>query len=231
MITFKNVSFGYEGQRVVSDLDFSVEEGCYLCIVGENGSGKSTLIKGILGITPPMSGSLSVNIKKSEIGYLPQTGISQKNFPASVKEVVMSGFCGRLGKGFFYKASLKAKATEIMNNMNITELAEKSISELSGGQQQRVLLARALAAGSRLLIMDEPASSLDPIAASQLYSLIEQINKSGISVIMVSHDIKSAVKYATHILHLGNKQLFFGETSEYIKSPYSSFLEGGGAVE
>ena len=231
MIICKNASFGYEGQQVVSDLNFEINYGDYLCIVGENGSGKSTLIKGILGITPPMTGVLDIIVKKSEIGYLPQSSDLNGFFPASVNEIVMSGFCGKLGRRLFYTKAQKETAVNIMKKLNIDEFADNNISTLSGGQKQRVFLARALCAGTKLIIMDEPASSLDPIAATNLYSIIKEINQSGITVIMVSHDIKSATEYASHILHLGNKQLFFGTTEDYISNPYHNLMEGGKSDE
>ena len=231
MIICKNASFGYEGQQVVSDLNFEINYGDYLCIVGENGSGKSTLIKGILGITPPMTGVLDIIVKKSEIGYLPQSSDLNGFFPASVNEIVMSGFCGKLGRRLFYTKAQKETAVNIMKKLSIDEFADNNISTLSGGQKQRVFLARALCAGTKLIIMDEPASSLDPIAATNLYSIIKEINQSGITVIMVSHDIKSATEYASHILHLGNKQLFFGTTEDYISNPYHNLMEGGKSDE
>lgn len=220
LINVKDVSLGYEGKAIVTDLNFQVSKGDYLCIVGENGSGKSTLMRTLLGQKKVLSGKIdfSDGLKQNEIGYLPQQTQVQKDFPASVKEVVMSGCLnsGRLNP--FYSKAQKKQATEIMEKLGITELSKKCYRELSGGQQQRVLLARALCATKKLLVLDEPVAGLDPVVTKNLYRLISDINKEGITVIMVSHDIHAAIEFASHILHIGNKPLFFGTKDEYKNS-------------
>ncbi|MGN0546210.1 MAG: metal ABC transporter ATP-binding protein [Acutalibacteraceae bacterium] len=232
LITVSNASLGYEGKAIVSDINFSVCEGDYLCIVGENGSGKSTLMKTLLGQKNVISGKIefSDGLKQNEIGYLPQQTEVQKDFPASVKEIVLSGCLNRSGFRPFYSKSQKETAARNMEKLGITELSGKCYRELSGGQQQRVLLARALCAAEKLLVLDEPVAGLDPMVTKSLYSLIEEINKSGMTVIMVSHDMDAAVEYASHILHIGHKPLFFGKKEEYVKSDvYLRFSEGGKA--
>ncbi len=220
LINVKDVSLGYEGKAIVTDLNFQVSKGDYLCIVGENGSGKSTLMRTLLGQKKVLSGKIdfSDGLKQNEIGYLPQQTQVQKDFPASVKEVVMSGCLNSSRLNPFYSKAQKKQATEIMEKLGITELAKKCYRELSGGQQQRVLLARALCATKKLLVLDEPVAGLDPVVTKNLYRLISDINQEGITVIMVSHDIHAAIEFASHILHIGNKPLFFGTKEEYKNS-------------
>lgn len=220
-----DVSFGYDGKTVISDINFTVNEGDYLCIVGENGSGKSTLLKGILRLKTCDSGKIEYGFKKKEAGYLPQQNLHNKDFPASVYEVVLSGTVNRMG--IFHSSADKKKAVSAMETVKIAELKNCCFRELSGGQMQRVLLARALCSADRLLVLDEPVSGLDPLAAEEMYSLILSLNKKGTAVIMVSHDIKQAVKYATHILHLNKQQIFFGTKEEYISSDTGKYFSGG----
>lgn len=232
ILTCENASFSYDGNVVLENVSFSLKAGNYLCIVGENGSGKSTLIKGLLSLKAPSSGKITLGdgLKKSEIGYLPQQTEIQRDFPASVWEVVLSGCLNGLGTRLFYSAEDRARAEKNIERMGIEELREKSYQELSGGQQQRVLLARALCATKKLLLLDEPVTGLDPVAAGEMYNLIKLVNLcDNISVIMVTHDIHEAVRYATHILHLGHKQLFFGTAADYRKSALARrFLGGSG---
>lgn len=220
LITFENVAMGYEEKTVVQNLNLSVNAGDYVCIVGENGSGKTTLMKGLLGLISPLQGKITYceNLKQNHIGYLPQQSKVQKDFPASVFEVVLSG---SLSKGFspFYSKAQKKLALKNMEKTGITNLKNKCFRELSGGQQQRVLLSRALCSTQKLLILDEPITGLDPLAAAELYSIIKQLNReSKITVIMVTHDVTSAVSNATHILHLGKDSYFYGTTHQYIHS-------------
>lgn len=221
LIECKDLSFAYEGRTVVSELNFKVDAGDYLCIFGENGSGKSTLIKGLLGLKAPMSGTITYGegLSENEIGYLPQQTGVQRNFPASVREVVLSGTIGKSPLRPFYSAAEKRRAEENMSRLGISELSSRCYRELSGGQQQRVLLARALCAASRVILLDEPVSGLDPIVTAEMYKLIKTLNRDdGIAVIMVSHDIHGVVDDATHVMHMSGKPLFFGTSSDYIKS-------------
>lgn len=219
IIKCSNLKMGYEGKIVIEDMSFSVNEGDYLCIVGENGSGKTTLMKGLLGLIDPLKGSIEYlnGLKQSYIGYLPQQNNIKKDFPGSVFEVVLSGTLNQRFLPFYSKAQKKS-ALENMEKVGISDLKKKSFQELSGGQQQRVLLARALCATSKLLILDEPITGLDPLASQDLYELIADLNKSGITVIMVSHDITESVKHANHILHMTAKGYYYGTTHQYIHS-------------
>lgn len=219
IIIGRNLSLGYEGKEIIKDISFEIKKGDYLCIVGENGAGKSTLMKTILGLIDPIKGEIvfSDGLNKNEIGYLPQQTVVQRDFPASVEEIVLSGCQGRMGLRPFYSKEEKQLAKDNMKRMNIFHLAKKCYRELSGGQQQRVLLARALCATRKLLLLDEPVAGLDPNAIAELYELIENLNKEGITVIMISHDISIAIKYASHVLHV-DKHTFYGTKEEYIKS-------------
>ncbi len=230
LITCKNASFGYDGKTVVSGLNFTVNSGDYMCVVGENGSGKSTLIKGLLRLKQPLQGKLSFGdgLKANEIGYLPQQNPAQKDFPASAYEIVLSGRLSMRGIRPFYAQRDKLTAEENMKLLGIGDLRNRCYGELSGGQQQRVLLARALCATQKVLLLDEPVAGLDPLVTQELYGLIEKINQEiGITIIMVSHDINSAVKYADTILHLKNAQAFFGTADEYKRSSIGANFLGG----
>ena len=217
-IKCKDLSVGYDSNIVSRGINFNLEAGNYLCIVGENGAGKSTLMKTMLGLLPKLSGELEYgeDLSKSDIGYLPQQTLLQKDFPASVWEIVLSG---HIGKGSMYYSRIQKRiARENMEYMSISNLANKCYMDLSGGQKQRVLLARALCATSKLILLDEPVTGLDPKVTADFYSLVKKLNNDGISIIMVSHDIDSSIKYASHILHIAEKQLFFGETKDYMNS-------------
>ena len=217
-IICENASLGYENHPIVKNLSFSVCAGDYLCILGENGSGTSPLMKTILNRPPHLAGSIRMErLRPTEIGYLPQQTQVQRDFPASVQEIVLSGFQGRCGLRPFYKRSEKELAKQNMERMGIGSFAKKCYRELSGGQQQRVLLARALCATRKCLLLDEPVSGLDPKAAAQMYECIGRLHREGITVIMISHDMNAALDQATHVLHIG-QQLFFGTREEYLKS-------------
>lgn len=229
LIRCEDVSIGYEGQTVVKDLYFSIQAGDYLCIVGENGSGKSTLVKSLLGLKSIEKGRIIYGdgLKQNEIGYLPQQTDAQKDFPASVYEVILSGRLNSRGLKPFYTGADKKAAVEKMELLGIRDLARQCFRDLSGGQKQRALLARALCATKTLLLLDEPVTGLDPIVTAEFYQLIRRINReSGIAVVMVSHDIESAVEDASHILHLQERMLFFGTAQDYRKSRVGkTFLE------
>jgi zinc transport system ATP-binding protein len=230
LIKCENVSIGYEGQTVVKDLNFAIEKGDYLCIVGENGSGKSTLVKSLLGLKSVEKGRITFGdgLRQNEIGYLPQQNDTQKDFPASVYEVVLSGRLNSRGFHPFYTSGDKREAVEKMELLGIRDLERQCFRDLSGGQKQRVLLARALCATKSLLLLDEPVTGLDPIVTGEFYQLIRRINRdSGIAVVMVSHDIESAVEDASHILHLQETALFFGTTEDYRRSRIGRKFLGG----
>ena len=218
-LTVKNLEVGYEKKTISEPLNFKVDKKDYLCIIGENGAGKSTLMKTLLGLVKPIGGEIVFGdgLKKNEIGYLPQQTVTQRDFPASVKEIVLSGCQGRCGLRPFYNKEEKELAQVNMKRMGIEALAEKCYRDLSGGQQQRVLLARALCATQKILLLDEPVSGLDPKVTIEMYALIKQLNDEGLAVIMISHDVGTALKYSTHILHMGN-EIFFGTRDEFLHS-------------
>lgn len=229
LLSCRDVSLGYEGHTVWEHLTFSVHSGEYLCIVGENGSGKSTLLKSLLGLLPPLKGVIRRSDTAGAVGYLPQQTQAQRDFPATVSEVVLSGFLSARGRRFFYSAAEKSQALMHMGKLGILELKDRCYRELSGGQQQRVLLARALCAAGELLILDEPVTGLDPAAAQELYRTLDYLNKKeGIAIVTVTHDIRSALRYATHILHAGHGTYFFGTAAEYLASPWGKRFGGDG---
>ena len=220
-IICRDVSLGYEGHTVSRNISFSVNAGDYVCIVGDNGSGKSTLIRVLLGLKAPICGELSLGdgLTRSDIGYLPQRTDAQKDFPASVEEVVLSGFSGKRGIRPFYSRSERRMAEGNMKQLGILELAHRPYSLLSGGQQQRVLLARALCATDKLLLLDEPVSGLDPNAAQEMYDMIYHLNRDHkITVIMVTHDLNAVLAYATKIIHMSSEAHIFESVGEYESS-------------
>ena len=227
-ITVKDLQVGYDKSVIAQKLNFEITSGEYLCIVGENGSGKSTLMKTLLGLLKPISGQIvfGEDLKDNEIGYLPQQTIVQKDFPASVKEIVLSGCQARCGLRPFYNKEEKALAKTNMERMGILDMADRCYRELSGGQQQRVLLARALCATRKVLLLDEPVAGLDPAVTADMYDLIESLNKEGITIIMISHDIAAAARYADHILHIGDT-VFYGTKKEYENSETGRYFLTG----
>ena len=218
-IECQNLTVGYDGRAILKDINFTVNRGDYLCIIGENGAGKTTLLRTLLGLQPSVSGKILFGdgLERKGCGYLPQQTVIQRDFPASVSEIVLSGCQNRCGLRPFYRKEEKEYAHKMLEKLGIAHLAEKCYRELSGGQQQRTLLARALCATQEMLFLDEPVSGLDPVATEEMYRLIEQINREDhITILMISHDIKAAVTYADHILEIG-KQIFLGTAQEYLE--------------
>ncbi|MBR2798602.1 MAG: metal ABC transporter ATP-binding protein [Clostridia bacterium] len=217
LITCRDLALGYESHVILEHLSFSVNAGNYLCIVGENGSGKTTLMRTMLGLQKPLDGAIAFGdgMRPNEVGYLPQQTAIQKDFPATVREIVLSGCQAHVGMRPFYNRAEKALAEENLARMGMGDYRRRCYRELSGGQQQRVLLARALCATRKLLLLDEPVSGLDPKVTAEMYALIERLNGEGVTIIMISHDIAAAVRYATHILHVGSGQTFFGTVDDY----------------
>ena len=230
LIRCEHVDFGYENHDAVIDVSMEINPGDYLCILGENGSGKSTLMKGILGLLKPTAGTLVVDeeLRRTGIGYLPQQTAAQRDFPATVYEVVRSGCLSHLGRRPFFSRADKALAMENMEKLGIAGLGRKCYRELSGGQQQRVLIARALCATKKLLILDEPITGLDPSAIQELYALIRKLNREEkVTILMVSHDVQNVVHQANKILHLQQRVLFYGSVKDYVKSRAGLEFLGG----
>lgn len=232
-LTCENVILGYEKTAVTGCINFSLNKGDYLYIIGDNGSGKSTLMKGILGLRKPMEGKITFgdDLKQNEIGYMPQQTVVQKDFPASVEEIVISGCLSRSGLHPFFSKQDKMLVDEMLAKMEILDLKKRSYRELSGGQQQRVLLARALCATRKMLLLDEPVAGLDPETTEEFYELIKKLNKEeNVTIIMVSHDMHAVSQYASHILNLVKEPVFFGTKEEYLSLKQKEQEDKNGAV-
>lgn len=229
LLECKKLNIGYSDRTICKDISFSLEQGQYFCVIGENGCGKSTLLKTILGLTKQLSGKVifDKNFNKSMIGYLPQQTDLQRDFPATVREVIMSGFLNKMGFRPFYNKEEKQKATEIMQFLGIETLQKKSYRELSGGQQQRVLLARALCATDELLVLDEPTNGLDSRTINKFYDLLSELNKKGITILMVSHNLDKVIKYATDIIYLKDTPQFIGEKEDFLQTDYAKIFNLG----
>ncbi|WP_409969789.1 ATP-binding cassette domain-containing protein [Bengtsoniella intestinalis] len=230
LLSCQTVTLGYEGQAVLKGFSLDICQGDYLCIIGENGSGKSTLVKALLGLITPMEGKLmqDPSLQNGAIGYLPQQTAAQKNFPATVMEVVLSGFLSGGRVRFFYTAAQKSQALQQLGKLGILELKDACYRNLSGGQQQRVLLARALCAAKELLVLDEPITGLDPAAAQEFYKTMGYLNQTeGKTIIMVTHDLTPALHHAKSVLHMGRKQWFHGSVNEYLASPLGKRFQEG----
>lgn len=228
-IKVQNLSVGYEDRTVAEQISFSLNMGDYLCIIGENGSGKSTLLKTLLQLQEPLRGEIvyGSDIRRNELGYLPQQTDIQRDFPASVREVVLSGCLSRCGWRPFYNRDEKARAADNLARMGMGDFSDRCYRELSGGQQQRVLLARALCAADQVLFLDEPVTGLDPSATEDMYELIRQLNAEGLTIIMVSHDVAASLEDASHVLYMG-EQVFFGTKDEYLLREKAQALSGNG---
>ena len=229
LITIRDLSLGYGNRILTEGMDMQVDSGDYVCVIGENGAGKSTFIRTLLGLQSPLKGKITFGegLKKTQVGYLPQQTVVQRDFPATVEEIVLSGCQGSKGLRPFYNSREKEEAKRNMERMNISEFAKRSYRKLSGGQQQRVLLARALCASSRLLVLDEPVAGLDPKATEDMYALIKGLNDEGVTIIMISHDISAALTFASHILHMRSKSVFLTK-EEYLNSDIGKIYAGGG---
>lgn len=227
LITAKDLSVSFEGHEIFKKLNFSVAEGDYFCILGENGSGKTTLMRCILGLGVRYSGRIECHgFARREIGWLPQRSEAERDFPASVAEVALSGFSGKSFFGLRCKSALRNKARRNMELLELTGLENRAFSELSGGQQQRVLLCRALCAADRVLLLDEPVTGLDAVSREELYASIRRLNRSGMTVLMITHDVARAVAEADRILHIGDGGSFFGTPQEYQNTAYFERIKG-----
>ena len=228
LIKVEKASFFYENKKISENISFTVNKGDYLCVLGANGSGKSTLLKGILGLAEHDGEIIFEGLDKSEIGYLPQTTSVSADFPASVKEVVMSGNVSALGMRPFFGKKEKADAEKIMKKLGIFEIRKQSFSILSGGQRQRVLLCRALLSAKKVILLDEPVAGLDPVVTAEMYGMLRDLNRNeGLTVIMVSHDVNVASNGANKVLHLAGSQLFFGPSDEYLETELAKYYLGG----
>jgi zinc transport system ATP-binding protein len=221
LISLENVTLGYEGRTVVENISFTVREGDYISIIGENGTGKSTLLNALLSLGRVTSGKISfLSVERSEIGVLPQQNNTRRDFPATVFEVVLTGCLDRSSHGPFITRNARNEAFSNMERLGITPLANRSFGTLSGGQRQRVMLARALCAAKKMLVLDEPVTGLDPKTTAEIYSLVEHLNRdNGVAVVSVTHDIPSALKYSSHILRLNKNGYFFGTREEFLALP------------
>lgn len=230
MITVKNLCVGYDGKEVIHNLSLTINEGDYICVVGPNGAGKSTFVKTLVGLKSKSSGDITFDpsLKRDKLGYLPQIKNVQANFPASVYEIVLSGCLNNIGLKPFYIKKDKNKVLDVLEKLNIMDLKNKCYSDLSGGQQQKVMLARAMCATDKIIVLDEPVTGLDPKATSDLYKIISELNRRDkLTVIMVTHDIDTSLEYATHILNINGENTFFKSANDYLKLEDCSCNSGG----
>lgn len=219
-ISIEDLVLSFEGRAVLHDLTFEIREGDYICVIGENGSGKTSLMNAILGLVKPTSGKIKLhNLTRNQIGVLPQLSPLEADFPATVSEVVLAGCLARANKGIFLAKDSKQIAFSAMEKLGITSLADRSFRELSGGQRQRVMLARALCAADKMLILDEPVTGLDRTATADVYALIDDLNRGGMTIVTVTHDVRAALKYATKILRLNKDSYLFLDVEKYKKLP------------
>ena len=218
-ISVSNLTLSYDKLTVISSLSFEIRDGDYLAIIGENGSGKSTLMNALLGLLEPSGGEIKSLVKKSEIGVLNQTALEESDFPATVREVVLSGCLGRDGNKLILGKRAKQKAFSAMEKLGITSLADRSFRELSGGQRQRALIARALCSAKSILFLDEPTTALDRAVTADLYALMDDLNRGGMTIVTVTHDLRSALDRSSHVLHVSRDSCLHLPTEEYKKTP------------
>ena len=232
LLTCSDVTFSYEGIPVLTDVNFALEAGSYLCIVGENGSGKSTLIKGLLHLKNPSTGSITTGdgLHPSEIGYLPQQTAAQKDFPASVWEVVLSGRQNHPHFPPFYTKADKEDALRNMELLDLLPLKKRCYRDLSGGQQQRVALARTLTQDPQIILADEPVAALDPVTARQVMQDFVRINKEmGISILLNIHHVELAIEYADRIIGIRAGHIVYDGPSKQVDQAVLNAIYGDDA--
>jgi len=228
VIELEDVWAGYESDRVLEAVNFRMEAGDYVGLIGPNGGGKTTLIKVILGLIKPERGVVRVMGVSPEkgrhyIGYVPQIQQNDKEFPIKVWDVVSMG---RLKtnplSNLFLSETDKAVIERSLRQMDILDLAKRSINELSGGQRQRVTIARALATEPKILLLDEPTSSVDSRSSSQMYDLLAELNRT-ISILLISHDLTAISTYVKTIGCVNRRLVYNGQkeiTNEMLSSAY-----------
>ena len=227
MIKLENLTIGYDNQIILKDVNLSINEGEYVCILGANGSGKSTLLKTVLGLIKPLTGKIIID-KKTSIGYVPQAKMLQQDFPATVNEIVMSGCLKKMKWRPFYTKKERDLANKNMKLLQISSLKNKSFSELSGGQQQRALIARALCATNKVLFLDEPFTALDGYGALKLYGILKKLNRDEhVTIVVISHDVDTILRYASHVIHVDETIVFDGTKEEYLESSFMKEYKGG----
>lgn len=227
MIKLENLTIGYDNQIILKDVNLSINEGEYVCILGANGSGKSTLLKTVLGLIKPLTGKIIID-KKTSIGYVPQAKMLQQDFPATVNEIVMSGCLKKMKWRPFYTKKERDLANKNMKLLQISSLKNKSFSELSGGQQQRALIARALCATNKVLFLDEPFTALDGYGALKLYGILKKLNRDEhVTIVVISHDVDTILRYANHVIHVDETIVFDGTKEDYLESSFMKEYKGG----
>jgi len=218
-IAARNVTIGYGHGNVIKSANFEIEKQDFVCIVGTNGAGKSTLIKAMLGLMRPKSGKIlfGEGVNHRAIGYLPQEKNAAPNFPATVIEVVLSGALGRLGARAFYRKQDVGEAERALKRLGILALKDAGFSDFSGGQKQKVLLARALVATSEVLILDEPSNNLDPKSRKEFYEILKELNQSGLTIIMITHDLDAEDLIGNKIISISESKVECLPTEEYLR--------------
>ena len=221
VIEIKDLTFAYEKDIILENINLTVDPLDFLAIIGPNGGGKSTLLKLMLGLLKPQKGSIRIYGKPpsktlSLIGYVPQNTNVNTDFPIKVIEVVLMGHVGEKKPFFGYGKDEIACAMGALSQVGMQDFAQSKIGDLSGGQRQRVMIARALCAHPKILILDEPTSSIDIKGQKEIYELLKMLNQT-ITVIVVSHDISVILEYANKAAHI-NKRLAFHDISDKQKT-------------
>ena len=215
IIKVENLKTTYNGHTAIENVNFSIEKGEYVCIIGENGSGKSTLLKTMVGLNKKDSGDIVFNIQQEQVSYLAQNNLVDINFPATAKEIIMTGV-QKHGKLPFYNKEDYKNFNKICQDLLISDIINKQISELSGGQRQRVMLARALIIEPELLILDEPCSGLDSNITKEFYRILNKLNKEkGLTIIMATHDLDEISSDNIRVICMSTTVKFDGNINEW----------------
>lgn len=215
ILEVKNLKVSYNSHTAIENVSFKINQGEYIALVGENGSGKSTLIKAIMGLKKEDEGEVKFDLDLSEVSYLAQTDLKGIDFPATSKEIIMTG-CQKRGKLPFYTKQDKENFKQVVQELKIEDLINKRIGDLSGGQKQRVLLARSLIRNPKMIILDEPQTGLDVNITKELYKILEKLNKEkNVTIMMATHDLDELESIKPRIICIAKTIKYDGKFEEW----------------